>query len=531
MNYRVPHFPCSWNSFCCGLGILFVIRGLILLCLYPPLEGFDEHQHIAYLQYIGEHGGPPHYGDSYIPKSLYQDFVSSPHSDYGWQQLRGIGARRYKDFWSAEGAVRYDHDVLLGASFHPPLYYFLASPVFIFLRSHAGFLAAVYFLRIVNIIIAGCAIGVFALPLRRLFRQEALSRLAALTISLLPMYTVYVARVSCDSLALLFSAALFALMANISDGRSLYRRSLLLGVMIGAGSLTRSSVSVFLPIGLILYLFLCINRRISARQLLLASLLLLGSCALLTWRYYMGNLQLYGVIIPGQESIAVARQGKGFIHLLNAIHLRHVWDFFTVRMILVNLWMSGWSFLFPPTAFYIVYLVMILVSLLGIPVGVTRIMRGEGNLEFPQLRLMFFFALVWIMTCIGAYLHALCASVAYASAHIYSLPYYALPGYAAFLAFVLGSLNGYGNRRLWMACAALFLCLFIVTEFYGLFAIAVPYWTSTHKIGEIYRRLSFIHPAFPSPRFLPLFLVLYIIALAIIARSIGRVQRESAPRD
>jgi hypothetical protein len=50
---------------------------------------------------------------------------------------------------------------------------------------------------------------------------------------------------------------------------------------------------------------------------------------------------------------------------------------------------------------------------------------------------------------------------------------------------------------------------FLCAEWGGLFLVGVPFWTQTHAPSEAFVRLQSIHPDFPSPKWIPLFLFLY----------------------
>ena len=73
----------SYSVFVALLMILFVLRGLILLCVYPPLEGIDEHKHLGYLAFVSDTKSIPVYGQSVVPAFLYKDLRNNPHSHYG----------------------------------------------------------------------------------------------------------------------------------------------------------------------------------------------------------------------------------------------------------------------------------------------------------------------------------------------------------------------------------------------------------------------------------------------------------------
>jgi len=337
--------PMSWTSFCLIVALLFFLRGLFFLCLYPPLEGFDEHQHIAYVVYIGQSGDVPKYRETTIPKVLYPDLIRNPH---GNRQLYSIGARCYKDFWDggSQGEPNYSVAVMMGSAFHPPFYYRLLSPIFLSLSDLWGFRGAVYGVRIFSVAFAALSIFFFVFPLKYFFGAQHLSKLGAFSVSLSPMYLVYSARVSPDGLALLIASLVFFLLARLDTHRirDLFIRALLIGTLLGVGTLVRASIIMWLPVSLLFVLFLIIKNKKAWKSLLLISLVILGAYAAFTWRYFLYNMDVYGQPVPGQEGIRMVALGKGIPDLIRAVAVSDAWDFVFLRMLKDNLWTSGWLF-------------------------------------------------------------------------------------------------------------------------------------------------------------------------------------------
>src|SRR5216684_8021753 len=60
----------QWKKICLALTLLIVARGVFVLCVLPPFEGWDEYQHIAYIVYIKEQREIPRFGHSTVPRSM-----------------------------------------------------------------------------------------------------------------------------------------------------------------------------------------------------------------------------------------------------------------------------------------------------------------------------------------------------------------------------------------------------------------------------------------------------------------------------
>ncbi len=521
-NWMRRRAPASWSGFCLGLGLLFLLRGLVFLCVYPPLEGFDEHQHLAYLAFLQEHRQAPRYGAATIPESLVPNLIANPHSTYGWQQLRGLGARRYEDFWTSPATpAERPQPVLLAAAFHPPLYYRLVAPLFAALTSAWGFRQAVYLLRMLSLLFAAGAIVLYTLPLQALFESPARARAAALVVSLAPMFLVYAARVSGDALALLISATAFAGLAAAPQRRRApaMAAAALLGLLLGAGTWVRASVAVWVPAAVIWYLCLALLGRAPWRTAALAAATLAAAAAAVAAPLVLHNLALYRQAFPGQEGTRMALAGKGTADLLAAARWADLWDVVVGRLIRDNLWTSGWLFLPPPAALRRLYHVCLLAGLAGPLVrAVVRRPRARRPASENPRPVLMLCAISAALTFLGAYLHALSSRVAHGA--VVTPGYYVMPAFLPLLALVLKAGGAWPVRRLWSALAAALGLVFAAAELYGTFGLAAPQWAHANDWPTLFRRLGTVHPAFPSPAWLPALGLLALLLAGLLLAAI-----------
>lgn len=82
-----------------ALVALFLARGVVTLCLFPPLEGWDEYQHVAYLQYLIDHDATPvaRAPGTVVSKSLLDALARLPQPEHMLEQ--GTGGRGYRAYW------------------------------------------------------------------------------------------------------------------------------------------------------------------------------------------------------------------------------------------------------------------------------------------------------------------------------------------------------------------------------------------------------------------------------------------------
>lgn len=77
-----------WNRFVSLLILFVLLRGIILFGVLPLLEGWDEYQHIAYIQYLIEHDDQPVMHKSYVSRVLLEKLISFPQPEYMVDQVR-----------------------------------------------------------------------------------------------------------------------------------------------------------------------------------------------------------------------------------------------------------------------------------------------------------------------------------------------------------------------------------------------------------------------------------------------------------
>ena len=175
-----------------GLWALFVFRGLVYLSVTPVWEGFDEHQHYAYVQMVAERGRLPISGRDAVsleveaalrllplPWELKDCGLGLTHEEY-WRlgeverrarqdALRQIppGARR-------EPAGTSNSHLRLYEAQQPPLYYLLAAGPYRLFQG-TGLLARVFILRLFSVLLASAAVPLLFLTARRVFGNRPMA--------------------------------------------------------------------------------------------------------------------------------------------------------------------------------------------------------------------------------------------------------------------------------------------------------------------------------------------------------------------
>ncbi len=93
VNSRVqsPRGECATGSLGWRLRLLFVglivARGLIDLCIIPPFEGWDEYQHVGYIEHILETGKPAIFGKTDMPTAVLAAVPAFPQCKCALEHL------------------------------------------------------------------------------------------------------------------------------------------------------------------------------------------------------------------------------------------------------------------------------------------------------------------------------------------------------------------------------------------------------------------------------------------------------------
>jgi 4-amino-4-deoxy-L-arabinose transferase-like glycosyltransferase len=268
----------------------------------------------------------------------------------------------------------YEVDGIRYESHQPPLYYLLAAPVHR-LTAWMPLNRQILTLRLFSI-----AIGAIAVVAAFVAAREAapdlpvLAVLTAATVAFVPMNTAISAAVNNDSLANALAAiTLAALMVGRRRGFSDHW-AIGLGLLIGALVLTKLTVYVFVP--LILITLLAAGR--SLRWPAIAA----GVGLLVCGWWLVRNMLLYGPLDPlamTRHDQIVVGQPRWTAYDLEAF------DFF-FRILFRSFWgMFGWMGVVLDDGFYVLYLVLTLLGLVGLalttrPPLPVRVRGGDVNL-------------------------------------------------------------------------------------------------------------------------------------------------------
>ncbi|MEA3459990.1 MAG: glycosyltransferase family 39 protein, partial [Chloroflexota bacterium] len=247
--------------------LAYFVLGALYAALTPPWQAPDEPAHYNYVKYLAEN----------------RRFPVLQMGDYPHEYLEEIKARRFPPDMSI-APIRYE--------FHqPPLYYILATPVYLL------FGGELLPLRLLSVLLGSALLYVAYRLVRELFPNEeelalwnrystGLALGTAAFVAFVPMHVAMTAAVNNDALAeLILASVLWMLVRYVGKSE---KQLIGLGVLMGLGLLTKTTAYIAIPLALLAAL-LSFGRRSLRRCLLPACCSLLIA---LPW--FVRNVLVYG---------------------------------------------------------------------------------------------------------------------------------------------------------------------------------------------------------------------------------------------
>jgi 4-amino-4-deoxy-L-arabinose transferase-like glycosyltransferase len=338
----------------------------------------------------------------------------------------------------------------------PPLYYWMAAPVYAPLRN-LPLPGRVLALRLFGVALASLAIPLAYAMARRAVPSRRLALLVPVLLACLPGFYIDVCRVGNEGAALVAAAAV-ALCALCASGRAAgWREWLLLGMAMGAALLTKTWALMLLPLPLLAAM------RPPRRWKQTAAALAIAAVAAGWW--YVRLWVATGTLAGEQIEVAAARLGA-------AARLRAI---FAVDWLAVldtaafsHIWVGGWSFLVVRSWMYRVCEAAALLAMIGLAVLAARTLRR------PRASFLIV-AAAWAGMCAALGWHAVSIYLAGAGSTANGWYLYGAAAAEVVLA-ALGMAALFGPRGGARALAALCL-LALALDLYTMHFLLVPYHT------------------------------------------------------
>jgi hypothetical protein len=296
-----------------------LLAGIAKLALLPPFEGLDEAQYWSVIQQTADTGRVPQYREA----RLSQDVTSyrGPMPDPNGQPYRNFYEHANRPGVFDTGPTRFQPGTEPNyEAQHPPLF-FLAMVVPYRLVRVMQWPEHFFVLRLLNWIIAFTGFALGALTTQRLLVRRGIQDARLLVPFAWPLlfaqFFEQFTRLTNDTLCLLLLALVWWLLIGCLEGSPTWRRSLALGVMLGAGLLTKA---FFLPVTagvalLVAWSFWQQRATQPAPIVLFAPAVAPAVALLIGGPWYLANLWSTGTLTAAADFIRIGEQGGLLVDL------------------------------------------------------------------------------------------------------------------------------------------------------------------------------------------------------------------------
>lgn len=493
----------NWKKISIAIALLVLTRGVFVLCVLPPFEGWDEYQHIAYIVYLREHRELPSFGKSKVPDSMAGMMRPYPHSSLANPQHWLWGTKPYDTFWdeTQNETVYVPHQVPLYEAQQGPLYYVVALPFWI-VFSKLGDLAAIYALRLLNVLFLAAAVFIFLQTLARSIPNLRHRLIIALLVATYPLYLITAARVTNCALSILFGALTLYYIVSAIEKRP-FRHLTLAACCLGLGILAKATMLTMIPV-LIAGILICAYRhKLSARASIKALAVCVGILLMFLVPLLYRNYETSGGLYLMSQDRDL--HGKSTLWVLS--HFFKVgWSTQLRQWVFTrDLWSSGWSNVPTHNLVDVPYkAVMYLFWFLVIGTGLKR---GWAKRP-PSRRLEYLFGddgNLLVFACTVIFMVVGLAYFATLTLAVYGVPII-IPSYfmialPAWTALVYQAALWLGARvAFWFA--HILIAFYVSAELIGTLYVMPRIYTATTWSLLSWNRLLQIHPFFPSPWFI-----------------------------
>ncbi len=371
---------------------VYLILGTLYALFTPIWQAPDEPAHFNNIRAIAAGGRLP---------------VLQP-GDYDQSYLDDIKARKFPADMPIDG-IRYE-------GHQPPLYYWLATPVF-WCTSGWGLRGQSVALRLLGVWLGAGVIVLIWASTRRLFPGQPLrAHLAAGFAAVLPMHVAMMASINNDSLSELFIAlGIYRLLGHLKQPKNQptpHQAWVLTGMVIGLALLTKFQAYILLPLAGVVWLAEVRGQRAegggrrmqeNSPSSLVTGLAWLIPALLLPLSWWLRNARIYGpadplglnrhnAIVTGQPRTVewIAAHGwVGYFDRLGEFTFKSFWGVF------------GWLGVFLDQRVYTLLGLLTLLAVVGFGVWLWR-ERGRRDLSDFQRRGLGLLALQTLFV-VGAY--------------------------------------------------------------------------------------------------------------------------------
>jgi hypothetical protein len=513
----------SWRAYRLILLGLFISRGVVLLCVIPPFEAWDEYQHVAYVTHLAETGERPQFGTSSVAESLLREVILFPGADFAVDQLADVGLLSYEDYWADGASATFrppSAPVPLYQAQHGPLAYALMIPPLKWGGGTGEMPRSIAFMRLASLLAGALSVWILLGCFGRIAADTRSAGVIGLIVVLQPLFGVNLARVANDPLALLLASAAIVLCFEMPRPPSVLR-SVLVGALVALAIHAKALNWMLVPFAVGYPLL----RELAASAMQpgtgdwrrggMAAAVVASTCLALIAPEILFGLNAHGTAIAAGDIVAAQRAGAspsdwlGHASRVDWLHMAQ--DYWTRK----SLFAGGWSAVRAPGLMRDIHQWTIWLAALGwLTALLQRGLRSEAS------------ATPWIVRQPVILLGAVLLVVGFHTGLCYHL-------------LVLASLGRWPGSNIWYAAAALpwftllvvqglrclpigplarvapwlLVAIFAATNFAAIALRMIPAYSQSTLGRTALERLASLQPAFLGSTTLVLFAAIWLALL------------------
>ncbi len=483
-----------WKRFVLLLLLFVLARGIVLLCILPPFEGWDEYQHVAYVQHLIEYGEPPVLRRSTVSRDLLEALIAFPQPPDMARQLQETGALDYDAFYQRPQPPEYNpshSEIPLYQAQHGMLYYKLVRPVFSAVGGIERLVVSVYSLRVINLFFIVVSLALCIWLFGDIIGHNRHAALISFIVCCQPLYLINGCRIANDALAVL--SATWVIAWTLKPGlQNRLIHTILAGFAFGAGVWAKTTVLALAP-----YIVICLGlsvyqKRIAVHKALMTACIFIVAAAAVSFPQFMFGIRQYGMLAPMQESLIIRDKGIGFSEM-SAMCLDMNIPLRIVKLWLRDsLWIGGWSFLKVKFVHNLLFLVLIA----GLSGWVFQIFRKPGRFQplfdYDALN----FKCIVLIACLSAGLawHMVVLRAAWFPNTASTNPWYVAMAFPFGLVFVYNGAKRW-NEKIAAGLGGSIAIIYLGTEFYGMVFKMIPFYSGGGAGIFAMEKISRFHPA------------------------------------
>lgn len=297
------------------LPAIVLLRGVVVLCILPPLGAWDEDQHIAYIDHINRTGRAPELGRAVLADSLVDRIVELPHAREQLIQVGRLGAIDYRSYWEKrergdKPSERKPGTIELYEAQHGSLYYYLSAPLYRFAGGADSLKNAVGLLRFVDVLLTAASIIVIAWGIKSVVRDGRVASWIAIVAALQPMFLLNGARAANDALGVFLASIAIVLCLTIPGSPTLVR-CLLIGIFMGLAARVKAIHWALLPFVSFAFVAAVYRSRTNIKSALICGFVLSAAIVATTGDEVASNLKRFGGPTAMQEAVVNRAAGRG----------------------------------------------------------------------------------------------------------------------------------------------------------------------------------------------------------------------------